>query len=39
MKEEKSFESVDGTVVETLNTVSAEDDVEARDSQTAISAD
>ena len=39
MKEEKSFESIDGIVVETLNTVSAEEDVEARDSRTAFSAD
>ena len=33
VKQEKSFESVDGTVVETLTTVPAEEFVEVRDSQ------
>ena len=33
VKQEKSFESVDGTVVETLTTVPAEELVEVRDSQ------
>ena len=38
-KEEKSFENIDGTVVETINAVSAEENVEVRDPPTAISAD
>ena len=33
VKQEKSFESVDGTVVETLTTVPAEEFVEVRDSK------
>ena len=33
VKQEKSFESVDGTVVETLTTVPAEEFVEVRDLQ------
>ena len=35
MKEEKQFQTVDGTVVETLNTVPAEQDVQVRDLRTS----